>query len=150
MRAVRIHVLSDLHLSVAPLERPQVAADVVVPAGDIARPRDAVEWARGFDVPVLYVPGNHEFYGGAIEDTVAELRERCAGTQVHVLERDEVRLNGVRSLGTTLVARRDCRARSRDARPWRRGRDGAAAGARRHAGPSSCTASRRTRRRRPP
>lgn len=99
---MRLHVLSDLHLSVAPLERPRVAADVVVLAGDIARPREAVEWARGFDAPVLYVPGNHEFYGGAIEDTVAELRALCAGTDVHLLERDEVRLNGVRFLGTTL------------------------------------------------
>lgn len=99
---MRLHVLSDLHLSVAPLERPRVAADVVVLAGDVGRPQDAIAWASGFDAPVLYVPGNHEFYGGTIEGTVAELRERSAGTNVRVLERDEVFLGGVRFLGTTL------------------------------------------------
>lgn len=99
---MRLQILSDLHLSVAPLERPRVVGDVVVLAGDIGRPKDAMAWASGFDAPVLYVPGNHEFYGGTIEDTVAELRELCAGTNVRLLERDEVVLGGVRFLGTTL------------------------------------------------
>jgi Icc-related predicted phosphoesterase len=99
---MRLHILSDLHLSVAPLEVPRVAADVVVLAGDIARPTEAIAWASGFDAPVLYVPGNHEFYGGAIDGTVAELRALCAGTNVELLERDEVFVGGVRFLGTTL------------------------------------------------
>jgi Icc-related predicted phosphoesterase len=99
---MRLHILSDLHLSVAPLELPRVAADVVVLAGDLGRPKEAIAWASGFEAPVLYVPGNHEFYGGTIEDTVAELRALCAGTNVRLLERDEVILGGVRFLGTTL------------------------------------------------
>jgi len=98
---MRLHILSDLHLSVAPLEVPRVAADVVVLAGDIGRPTQAVAWAE-FEAPVLYVPGNHEFYGGAIEDTISELRELCVGTNVRLLERDEVFLCGARFLGTTL------------------------------------------------
>lgn len=99
---MRLHILSDLHLSMGALEHPQTDADVVILAGDIARPKDAVAWARGFDRPVLYVPGNHEFYGGSIDGTLAELRQLCAGTNVTLLERDEIVLDGVRFLGTTL------------------------------------------------
>ncbi len=99
---MRLQILSDLHLSVGGLDHPRSAADVVVLAGDIARPKDAVKWARGFDQPVLFVPGNHEFYGGSIDGTLAELRDLCHGTNVTLLDRDEIVIDGVRFLGTTL------------------------------------------------
>ena len=99
---VKLNILSDLHLSQGPLALPATDADVVILAGDVARPRDAVAWASGFSKPVLYVPGNHEFYGGSIDGTVAELRALCAGTRVRVLDDDELILDGVRFLGTTL------------------------------------------------
>lgn len=75
---------------------------MVVLAGDIARPREAIAWASGFAKPVLYVPGNHEFYGGSIAGTVAELRRLSAGTRIRVLDNDEALIDGVRFLGTTL------------------------------------------------
>jgi predicted phosphodiesterase len=84
------------------VEFPVNDADVVILAGDIARPREAVSWASGFWKPVLYVPGNHEFYGGNIEDSVAELRRLCAGTRIRVLDNDAVVIDAVRFLGTTL------------------------------------------------
>ena len=62
---MRIAVLSDLHLTVADMPVPDVACDVVVLAGDIARPQQAIEWAKRFPVPVIYVAGNHEYYGGS-------------------------------------------------------------------------------------
>ncbi|MEO8485504.1 MAG: metallophosphoesterase [Betaproteobacteria bacterium] len=99
---MRIHVLSDLHLSRGPLAVPSTDADLVVLAGDLARPAEAVAWARGLRKPALYVPGNHEFYGGSIEGTLRELRERCAGTEVTLLDDDEIVLGGVRFLGSTL------------------------------------------------
>jgi hypothetical protein len=48
------------------------------------------------------VAGNHEFYGSSIDGTVAELRRLCEGTHVHLLDRDELVIGGVRFLGTTL------------------------------------------------
>lgn len=99
---MRLQILSDLHLNVGGLDHPRAVADLVVLAGDIARPKDAVAWACGFTQPVLYVPGNHEFYGGSIDGTVAELRDLCAGTNVTLLERDEIVFDGVRFIGTTL------------------------------------------------
>jgi predicted phosphodiesterase len=99
---MKLNVLSDLHLSRGALPIPANDADVVVLAGDIARPREAVSWASGFAKPVLYVPGNHEFYGGSIAGTVAELKRLSAGTGIRVLDNDEALIDGVRFLGTTL------------------------------------------------
>lgn len=99
---MKLHILSDLHLSVSDMERPAADADVVVLAGDVARPRDAVAWALGFGRPVVYVPGNHEFYGASLDATVAELKALTRGSAVHVLDDDELVLGGVRFLGSTL------------------------------------------------
>jgi predicted phosphodiesterase len=99
---VKLHVLSDLHLGLAAMPHPRTDADVVVLAGDIARPREAVAWACGFDKPVVYVPGNHEYYGGSLDGTLAELRALAAGTPVRLLADDELVIDGVRFLGTTL------------------------------------------------
>ena len=99
---MKLHILSDLHLSVEPFERPVNDADVVVLAGDIARPREAVAWAQQFSKPVLYVPGNHEFYGSSIDATTDELKRLSAGTDIHILDGAEVVIGSVRFLGTTL------------------------------------------------
>ncbi len=99
---MKLSVLSDLHLSRGALAIPANDADAVVLAGDIARPKEAIAWASGFAKPVLYVAGNHEFYGGSIAGTVAELKRLSAGSKIHVLDDDEVIIEGVRFLGTTL------------------------------------------------
>ena len=81
---------------------PENEADVVIIAGDIARPKEAITWASGLVKPVLYVPGNHEFYGGSIAGTVDELKRLSAGTRIRVLDDEEVMIEGVRFLGSTL------------------------------------------------
>ncbi|MBA3624902.1 MAG: hypothetical protein H0W48_10735 [Methylibium sp.] len=53
---MKLHILSDLHLSFGGLDRPQTEADAVVLAGDIARPRESVAWALGFDKPCSMFP----------------------------------------------------------------------------------------------
>ena len=99
---MKLNILSDLHLSCGALQIPRTDADVVILAGDIAKPLDAVRWASGFDKPVLYVPGNHEFYGSSLAATVSQLKALCAGTRIQILDADEVIIEGVRFLGTTL------------------------------------------------
>ncbi len=99
---MRIHLLSDLHNEFDPFFPEPLDCDVVILAGDIDLKARGVEWAKqAFSVPVLYVPGNHEFYGGHLTRTLEALR--AAGDEhVQVLDRDEVILAGVRFLGATM------------------------------------------------
>ncbi len=97
-------LFSDLHLEIAPWEPPASAreADVVVLAGDIHRHTHGIDWAQAtFSQPVVYVVGNHEYYRAHL-GLLAELRRRAAGSNVHLLERDEVVIDGTRFLGCTL------------------------------------------------
>jgi predicted phosphodiesterase len=99
---VILNILSDVHLSLGALTLGDTDADLVILAGDIGRPKAAASWASSFAKPVLYVAGNHEFYGDSIARTTKELKQLCAGTEVRILDNDEVIVGGVRFLGTTL------------------------------------------------
>jgi predicted phosphodiesterase len=104
---VRIWLLSDLHLELTrgwdlpPVgERPDY--DVLVIAGDlITRMERGVAWLleRVTDHHVIYVGGNHEPYGTDIDRTLEKARLAAAGTNVRVMERDAIEINGVTFLG---------------------------------------------------
>lgn len=98
---MKIHLLSDLHNEFKPYQPRALAADVVVLAGDIDVKQRALAWAReNFSIPVLYVPGNHEFYKGQLGNTLSKLRA-LGDDQVRVLDCDEIIVSGVRFLGAT-------------------------------------------------
>lgn len=101
---MRLHVLSDLHLEQAEFTPPPTDSDVVILAGDTAPGTAGVEWAAASfgSRPVIYLAGNHEFYGYELPGLIDDLRAAAEGTCVHVLERDELVLDGVRFLGCTL------------------------------------------------
>lgn len=101
---MRLHVLSDLHLEYAPFTAPDTDADVVVLAGDTAPGTAGLEWARRAfaDRPVLYLAGNHEFYGHNAPDLIEDLRAAADGSNVYLLENDELIIADVRFLGCTL------------------------------------------------
>lgn len=101
---MRLRVLSDLHLELAPIELPPAVADVVVLAGDIHTKGRGVAWAhRAFpDTPVVYVPGNHEYYGDALPRLTTKLHQAAADTPVHVLDNAQVELGGITFVGCTL------------------------------------------------
>lgn len=101
---MKILVLSDLHNEFHPFIPPDNAAgaDAVILAGDIDVGTRGVEWAnRAFSRPVIYLLGNHEFYGGELGRALESCRA-AAAPQVHVLENDAVTIDGVRFLGATL------------------------------------------------
>src|SRR5690606_14259073 len=100
--SMKIHILSDVHNEFSVLPIPETDADVVILAGDIDVQFNAIEWAKQFEKPVIYVLGNHEFYGGHIESTRLRIRELTFGTNIHFLDDDEIVLNGVRFLGSIL------------------------------------------------
>jgi predicted phosphodiesterase len=101
---VRLHVLSDLHLEHAPFSVPEVDADVVVLAGDVAPGTAGIEWMRRQleGRPILYVAGNHEFYGHDLPGLTSRLRDATRGSAINVLENDAVVIDGVRFLGCSL------------------------------------------------
>lgn len=99
---MRIHLLSDLHLEFEPFKPLVHDADVVVLAGDIHVKAKGVPWALDtFECPVLYVPGNHEFYNGHLTATLEKMRA-LADQNVHVMDRDVLVLNGVRFVAATM------------------------------------------------
>ena len=100
---MKLHILSDIHLEFARFDPPPTDADVVVLAGDIWLGPRGVEWAaRSFDRPVLYVAGNHEYYGGHYRNTLVKMKRTAAGTGVSVLDAEQIVLGGVRFLAATL------------------------------------------------
>ncbi len=101
---MRLHILSDLHLEFEPFTVPAVEADAVILAGDISTGRNGFKWAlQSFPGrPVIYVLGNHEFYGQKLQSLIGELREMARGTNVHLLENEAFMLGEVTFLGATL------------------------------------------------
>ena len=101
---MRVHILSDLHMEFAPAEIPSTDADVVVLAGDIHLGAKGCEWARKQfpDKPVIYVPGNHEYYKHSLPELVETLKAEMDGSNVCVLENDAVEIKGITFLGCSL------------------------------------------------
>jgi predicted phosphodiesterase len=100
--------LSDLHLEfgVPPdIDGGLVSlADVIVLAGDIHLGTKGIEWAaKAFpDKQVIYVPGNHEYYGGHIHHTATEMQEIANELGIAYLDNKAITINGVRFIGSTL------------------------------------------------
>jgi len=105
---VRVRIFSDLHLEMSdrhpPFVVPEAEADVVVLAGDIHNGTAAVDWAENTfpGKQVLYVPGNHEYYDGEYHEVAESLRRRTAASNVRLLDNDELVIDGVRFVGSTL------------------------------------------------
>ncbi|WP_339535471.1 metallophosphoesterase [Pseudomonas hunanensis] len=98
---MKVAVYSDLHIEFASFTPPALDADVVVLAGDIHTSTRGVQWAsEAFDCPIVYVCGNHEFYGGHIDRTLKKMKE-VAAPHVHVLENESWLFNQTRFLGAT-------------------------------------------------
>lgn len=101
---MRIRVLSDLHLEFQDWTPPSVPADVVVLAGDIHVGVAGVTWARKHfpRTQIIYVPGNHEFFGGEMSVALHDLRRIASAHDVHLLDGDAATIGGVRFLGAIL------------------------------------------------
>jgi len=106
---MKIQLASDLHLEFLArrlpglrLVEPTADADVLVLAGDIGMGTQGVDMFADLPIPVIYVAGNHEFYGREWSRTRAELRAVSRARNVHFLDNDEVVIDGVRFLGATL------------------------------------------------
>ncbi len=88
----------------APFQPGEVDADVIVLAGDIHTGLNGIKWIpKAFpDRPVIYILGNHEFYGQKIPELTSEIRDMARGTNVHVLENERIEIGKIVFLGATL------------------------------------------------
>lgn len=126
---MKIKIVSDLHLEFSDVHIQNNGCDVLILAGDImvAQPlrdhpvvdasapklgknqkaavrfRDFLRRVSSEFPRVVYVAGNHEFYHGKWEQTVAILKEECAKyPNISYLERDSVVIDDVVFVGGTL------------------------------------------------
>ncbi|MCJ2046366.1 metallophosphoesterase [Methylobacterium sp. J-078] len=117
MNAARLWVFSDLHQDCPEnawdpaAHAPAGGFNVVVVAGDVHMPLTrALEWLgeRLPGVPLVYVPGNHDFWWDrgeeryTIFDQIARGRDRAAALGITLLLDVAVTLGGTRYLGGTL------------------------------------------------
>lgn len=79
----------------------------MVVAGDLYDDaRQSIEWCvaarQRTGRPVIFVPGNHEFYGCCLQDGIEAMREQARAGGVHFLHNESVFVDGVRFVGATL------------------------------------------------
>lgn len=88
---MKLQLLSDLHLESETFDPvPAPGAELLVLAGDIDAGWRGLERFAGWPVPVLYVPGNHEFDGRCVEDVLPALRSLCTALGIRLLHRESV------------------------------------------------------------
>lgn len=101
---MKLLVYSDLHIEFSPFDPPIIDVDVVILAGDIHVKKGGLDWAKEkFEkTPVLYVMGNHEYYGEALPKHLVKLKEQATGTNIHILENEAITIGDVTFLCCTL------------------------------------------------
>lgn len=107
---MKVKVLSDLHLHTmhtnGDFAYVEHGEDICVLAGDIAEGMAGVVWAER-NIPrhirVLYVPGNHEYYGENYQTLNAKFKEHNVyGSHVRVMLNSVETIEGRRFIGSTL------------------------------------------------
>lgn len=99
-------LFSDLHLDQWSWRTAPRHQGLVVLAGDIieAGGDSAVAWAKARldGAPTVFVPGNHDFYGGRVGPLLNRWRAQADGSNVSVLYNETLDYQGLRILGTPL------------------------------------------------
>lgn len=87
-----INVISDLHNEFEELDFNPPKCDVAVIAGDLDIRIKGITWINKKypTTPVIYVPGNHEYYRGSIEKIDELLKEHVLQNSVRVFEKEKV------------------------------------------------------------
>jgi len=104
-QSVKLRILSDVHLEFGKLRTKQGDEDMVILAGDIGVGCEGFPWARKTfpDKQIVYVAGNHEFYGGRIlSDHYRAMKASAEKHRVQFLQDDMFIAFGTRFIGATL------------------------------------------------
>lgn len=118
---MKIGLMSDIHLEFGDYTGDFPEVDVLVLAGDITTAkgfkdtdtplavttRDFFRKAKQAATNVMYIPGNHEFYGGEYHKTLKQYKEFCYNNDIIPLHHNEVWVGEQCFLGHTLWTRPD-------------------------------------------
>jgi predicted phosphodiesterase len=110
---MKIQILSDLHVEFSQFIFQSAGADVIVLAGDIGKGALGIQWAEALldktGAIVLFVNGNHEYYGQDLDSFITDMREYCdkvaanrGERRLYFMENNELVIQGVRFLGATM------------------------------------------------
>jgi len=108
---MKVRLMSDLHLDFRYMHYRWLGEDVLVLAGDIGEGISGVTWLEeelqstikeNRPKHVIYVAGNHEFYGGDIQEVLANLKSACGSAGFYFLENSNLAVDGVNFVGATL------------------------------------------------
>jgi Icc-related predicted phosphoesterase len=107
----RLLIFSDIHLTIAEAKSALTAldipaADVCVVAGDVSDDLEAsFRWLSATiakKMPVVFVLGNHEFFGQDLDSVRRDARRFATEMGVYLLDNNAVKLAGIRFVGSTL------------------------------------------------
>src|SRR6266404_2572281 len=105
---MRGQIFSDLHLDVFPIKPITIVpgVDLVIVAGDVCegvlRAFEHLRRIVPMDIPIVMVPGNHEFYRRFIPDELALALAHAGAFNLYILNGTALELAGVRFAGATL------------------------------------------------
>ncbi len=105
---MKFHIVSDIHLEFGKLRYTPPACDVVIVAGDTRPGVAGLIWAAetygsAMGMPVIYIAGNHEYWGKRrLHRHTEKMRKKAEDLGILFLQNDEVIIDGVRILGCTL------------------------------------------------
>jgi predicted phosphohydrolase len=101
---MKLHVLADIHVEFGAFTPPKTGADLIVLAGDVHIGQKGLNWAKEAfkGREVVYVLGNHEYYGKALPKLTDLIKTSAQGSNVHILENDKFVMDNVVFLGCTL------------------------------------------------
>ncbi len=80
-------------------------ADIVLAAGDISENIDeGFKFLTTSPLPVLFIPGNHEYYKGDFLDRHQKMRDLCESSNGHItfMDREVVHIDDTRIIATSL------------------------------------------------
>lgn len=105
---MKFQLYSDIHIETRGyFSVPKLDSDLIILAGDIDVGLEGLIWAeeltRLHKKPVIYVAGNHEYYHHDYIALTQQMGDFAANYDYLIfMEKDEVIIDGVRFLGTTL------------------------------------------------
>ncbi len=101
---MKIQIASDLHNEFGIFDIDFSDIDLLILAGDIDVGENGLIWLKEEvkKTPVIYVPGNHEYYRYSYPKLLNKLKEGAKNTNIHILDNGSITIEGITFHGTTL------------------------------------------------